>query len=260
MALIQCNFYAESLGLSTTMSVILPEQTKTQIGLTNVVHSLRHPTLYLLHGLSDDHTTWIRRTSIERYAAALGIAIVMPQVDRSFYADMVHGNRYWTFISEELPRVAQSFFPLSEAREDNFVAGLSMGGYGAFKLALNHPDRFAAAASLSGAMDLTDPRCLEWWPEVYQLVFGNQKVEGSNSDLLHLVSTLGSTTDAVQKPKLFQCCGTEDYLYDQNVLFRDTCKKVGLDLTYEEGPGDHNWEYWDQQIQQVLRWLPLRKS
>src|SRR5690554_3142250 len=136
MALIQCNFYSESLGVSTAMNVILPQQTTTQIGMNSRESGGRHRTLYLLHGLSDDHTIWLRRTSIERYVAALGIAVVMPAVNRSFYTDMHHGAAYWTFISEELPSLARSFFPLSDLREDNFVAGLSMGGYGSFKLAL----------------------------------------------------------------------------------------------------------------------------
>src|SRR5665647_1599457 len=130
MAFIQCDFYSEALGLSTSMSVILPQQTKTQIGMKGNVFTIKHPTLYLLHGLSDDHTIWMRRTSIERYASELGIAVVMPAVHRSFYTDMANGLNFWTFISEELPSIARSFFPLSEKREDNFVAGLSMGGYG----------------------------------------------------------------------------------------------------------------------------------
>src|SRR5690606_35149889 len=114
----------------------------------------KHPVLYLLHGLSDDDTIWLRRTSIERYVAGLGLAVVMPNVHRSFYADMAYGGQYWTFLTEELPRVAGDFFPLSDAREDNYVAGLSMGGYGAFKWALSYPERFAAAGSLSGVLDL----------------------------------------------------------------------------------------------------------
>ncbi len=136
------------------MHVILPQQTHTQIGMQNVTGTGLHPTLYLLHGLSDDDSIWLRRTSIERYVADLGIAVVMPQVHRSFYTDMAEGGRYWTFISEELPTLARSFFPLSHQREDNFVAGLSMGGYGAFKLALRKPEQYAAAASLSGALDM----------------------------------------------------------------------------------------------------------
>ncbi|MFD2881182.1 alpha/beta hydrolase [Paenibacillus rhizoplanae] len=154
MALIECKFYSEVLGLSTSMTVILPQQTTTQIGMSNVSKGTLHPTLYLLHGLSDDDSIWLRRTSIERYVAEMGIAVVMPQVHRSFYTDMKAGGQYWTFISEELPALARSFFPLSPKREDNFVAGLSMGGYGAMKLGLRKPENWAAAASLSGALDM----------------------------------------------------------------------------------------------------------
>ena len=139
MALIHCDFFSEVLHLSTSVVVILPQPAPSQNGTTGCGGSHKHPTLYLLHGLSDDHTIWQRRTSIERYVSLLDLAVVMPAVHRSFYTDMAHGYRYWTFISEELPALARSFFPLSDAREDNFVAGLSMGGYGAFKLGLTHP-------------------------------------------------------------------------------------------------------------------------
>jgi len=130
MALIHCDFFSEALGLSTSMCVILPEPARGQIGMPGSERqpSGPHPVLWLLHGLSDDHTIWQRRTSIERYVAERGLAVVMPAVARSFYTDMAHGLPYWTFISEELPAAARSFFPLSPAREDNFVAGLSMGG------------------------------------------------------------------------------------------------------------------------------------
>ena len=144
------------------MTVVLPQATSSQIGLTGETTGGDAPVLYLLHGLSDDDTIWLRRTSIERYAAPLGLAVVMPQVARSFYTDEAHGNRYWTFLSEELPQLARSFFHLSDRREDTFVAGLSMGGYGALKWALHRPGRFAAAASLSGALDLVAVSQDEW--------------------------------------------------------------------------------------------------
>src|SRR5687768_14990413 len=134
MALIHCDFFSDVLGLSTSMTVILPQATTRQIGMNGAVRADAHATLYLLHGMSDDHTMWVRRTSIERYVTPLGLAVVMPAVHRSFYTDMAHGANYWTFISEELPLLARSFFPLATRREANFVAGLSMGGYGAFKL------------------------------------------------------------------------------------------------------------------------------
>lgn len=255
MAFIDCHFFSDSLGVSASMHVILPQAARNQIGMDAVVRDKKHPVLYLLHGLSDDHTIWMRRTSIERYAAAKGIAVVMPAVNRSFYADMPRGPRYWEFVSEELPELARSFFPLSDRREDNFVAGLSMGGYGALKLGLTHPDRFAAAASLSGAVDL------EWairnvpGGEFHWLLGGKESVAGTGLDLYHLAEELAAS--GKEKPLLYQCCGTEDFLYQDNIRFREHCRKLGLALTYEEEPGIHEWGYWDTKIQRVLEWLPL---
>src|SRR5262247_490501 len=154
MALMHCHFFSQVLGLMSTMSVILPDPLPTETRATLASQRPRYPTLYLLHGMSDDHTVWQRRTSIERYVAGRNLAVVMPAVHRSFYTDSLTGQRYWTFISEELPALARHFFPLSTRRAETYVAGLSMGGYGAFKLALTYPERYAAAASLSGALDV----------------------------------------------------------------------------------------------------------
>ncbi|WP_091013061.1 MULTISPECIES: alpha/beta hydrolase [Paenibacillus] len=260
MALIKCDFYSDTLGLSTSMHVILPQQTHNQIGMENVTGKGLHPTLYLLHGLSDDDSIWLRRTSIERYVANLGIAVVMPQVHRSFYTDMVEGGKYWTFISEELPSLARSFFPLSPKREDNFVAGLSMGGYGAFKLALRKPEQYAAAASLSGALDMSahmDRNASSALQQAeLQRIFGPE-VAGTENDLIHLLKESHSSESP--RPLLYQCCGTEDFLYEDNQTFRHACEQTNFELTYEEGPGEHEWGYWDAKIQDVLKWLPLQK-
>ncbi len=257
MALLHCDFFAHSLGLCTSMTVILPQSGPVTL---DTLPEKRPPyqVLWLLHGLSDDHTIWQRRTSIERYADACGIAVVMPAVARSFYTDMDAGLPYWTFVSEELPAVARSFFPLSARREDNFIAGLSMGGYGAFKLALRHPERFAAAASLSGALNIagegrSGPRA---WVHEKRLMFGNlSQLPGSDNDLLALADKVAASKGP--KPRLFQWCGTEDFLYQHNLVFRDHARCLGLDLTYSEGPGTHEWQYWDEQIQRVIDWLPL---
>ncbi|MBY9077584.1 esterase family protein [Paenibacillus sp. HN-1] len=261
MALIECRFYSDTLGLSTSMTVILPQQTTTQIGMSNTVReSVLHPTLYLLHGLSDDDSIWLRRTSIERYVADIGLAVVMPNVHRSFYTDMAQGGRYWSFISEELPALARSFFPLSPKREDNFVAGLSMGGYGAMKLGLRRPDAYAAAASLSGALDMAHNYINEEDPSVktkeYEMIFGTEDIAGTDEDLLSLLTKVDAAGGP--KPLLYQCCGTEDFLYADNQRFREACKATSLSLTYEEGPGSHEWGYWDAKIQDVLKWLPLK--
>lgn len=254
MALIECKFFSETIGVSSAMHVILPQPAQGEIGVRSRAVADRHPTLFLLHGMSDDHTIWLRRTSIERYVSALGLAVVMPAVHRSFYTDQAHGYNYWTFVSEELPAIARSFFPLSNRREDTFVAGLSMGGYGAFKLALRRPDLFSAAASLSGALNIAR-RADEPSPEFID-TFGDAKtVRGSDNDLLHLADDLAASDGA--KPLLYQCCGTEDFLYDDNQTFRRHAESLGLPLTYEEGPGTHEWGYWDASIQRVLNWLPL---
>src|SRR5215211_3786089 len=154
MAHLRCDFFSDTLGLSTSMTVILPQPTQNQIGMAGAAAEGPPPVLYLLHGLSDDDTIWLRRTSIERYVAPLGLAVVMPQVHRSFYTDEHYGGRYWTFLSEELPDLVGSWFQVSQRREDTFVAGLSMGGYGALKWALRQAGRFAAAACLSGAVNV----------------------------------------------------------------------------------------------------------
>lgn len=259
MALINCDFFSESLGLSCSMNVILPQKSSAaMIGMDGCSGDGKHPVLYLLHGLSDDHSIWLRRTSIERYAAPLGLAVVMPAVHRSFYTDMKYGGNYWKFVSQELPAICRSFFPLSDKREDNFVAGLSMGGYGALKLALRMPDNFAAAASLSGATDIAARR--GDWPELFHLIFGDDDIAGSNNDLFALAGKL-MTQDHAKLPALFQCCGTEDFLYQDNIRFRDHMRALKYPrFHYQECPGSHEWGFWDNAIRDVLAWLPLRKK
>ncbi len=269
MALLNCDVFSDVLGLSTSLTVILPQATSNQIGMTGNVREADPPLLYLLHGLSDDHTIWLRRTSIERYVAPLGLAVVMPQVHRSFYTDEVYGNRYWTFLSEELPELVHNFFRLSRRREDTFVAGLSMGGYGAMKWALRYPERFAAVASLSGALDIAsrqqknpvqdesgqnnpvqDPA-----QDVHMMrrIFGDQHVSGTDHDLFALLDRL----DRAAAPSMYVCCGTEDVLNSENKRFVRAAAGRDLRLVSDFGPGEHDWTYWDATIQDVLGWLPL---
>ena len=256
MILNEVNFFSEALTLRSSMYVLLPQRS-----LVNAKNkqTQKYRTLYLLHGHSDDHTAWLRWSSIEKYVEGLNLAVVMPAVNLSFYTDMVYGGNYWQFISEEVPAVVQNTFSLSSKREDNFVAGLSMGGYGAFKLALTHPDRYAAAASLSGAVDIRElirPHNIpadKAWLAGMRNVFGDlSKVPGSKHDLFPLAKKVARGSI---KPRLFQCCGTEDFLHADNVRFQSLIGKLPLDLTYEEGPGEHNWAYWDKMIQNVLKWM-----
>jgi putative tributyrin esterase len=256
MALLRCDVFSDALGLSTSMTVLLPQPTTTQIGLTGGAADEPPPVLYLLHGLSDDDTVWVRRTSIERYVAPLGLAVVMPQVHRSFYTDEAYGLRFWTFVSEELPEIVGRFFRVSQAREDTFVAGLSMGGYGALKLALRQPARFAAAASLSGALDVADlaRSNRQEDPMLWRRVFGERRVQGSDDDLFALVAR--AKPDSL--PALHVSCGTEDYLIASNRAFIEACRARRVAVSTIFDPGEHEWGYWDARIQDVLAWLPRR--
>ncbi|VGO15212.1 Diacylglycerol acyltransferase/mycolyltransferase Ag85C [Pontiella desulfatans] len=249
MALLETNFDSQVLGLSLGANLILPEHPE----------AWKEPpaVLYLLHGLSDDNTIWCRRTSIERYANRYNLAIVMPDAYKSFYCDMHHGSNYWEFFSEELPMLVKRWFKVSDDPKKTFVAGISMGGYGAFKLALNCPGQYAAAASLSGALDLASHINDEWDDcrrRTFQAVFGAmQNIPGSGNDLIHQLKNL----DGIPDTKFYACCGTEDFLYQDSLTFRDLAAEKGLRLTYEESAADHKWDYWDASIQRVLEWLPI---
>ncbi len=259
MALLHVDFFSDVLGMSMDMDVILPQQTNGQIGMEGKAGNGKYKTMYLLHGMSDDQTIWQRRTSIERYVSKLGIAVVMPTTHLAFYTDTCYGMKYWTFISRELPKICREFFPqMSGKREDTLAAGLSMGGYGAWKLGLGADDTFGAAASLSGALDIVaDYRrnCRERQELIplFQGIFGSaEQLEGSDNDLLMLAQKLAEQKKEL--PRLYAWCGTEDFLYEGNLTAWAHVKKLGYDLTCEESAGDHQWKYWDEKIRDVLRW------
>ena len=256
MILNEVKFFSEVLTLHSTMYVLLPQRPLAE---TKSKGKPKYKTLYLLHGRTDDHTAWIRWSNIEKYVEGLNLAVVMPAVDLSWYTDMASGNNYFQFVSEEVPAVVRDIFSLSPEREDNFVAGLSMGGYGAFKLALTYPERYTAAASLSGALDVRETvkghglHDEKLWAVEMKNIFGDLgKVADSKHDLFALAKKVAKSP---VKPRLYQACGTEDFLYTDNIRFRDAVRKLPFDFTYEEGPGEHVWSYWDMMIQNVLKWM-----
>ena len=255
MALLNVSFFSHVLGMCMQMDVILPQRAPGKPSVS------KYPTLYLLHGMSDDHTRWRRQTSIERYVEDMNLAVVMPTTHLGWYTDMYRGLNYWTYISEELPAVCREFFPaMSDKREDTFAAGLSMGGYGAIKLGLRASGTFSKAASLSGAMDMADlpkdpPPGRAFWENIFGPI---EDIKGSFNDLL------AAATDLKQSGKpltdIYMWCGTEDFLYEANVKMRDHLTALGFPFIYEDAPGDHQWKYWDEKIQTVLKWLNIDKS
>ena len=247
MAILHIDFFSRALGRSAQMDAILPDARGTA--------EKPWKTLYLLHGMTDDYTAWQRWTSIERYAEEYGIAVIMPDTRLGWYTDTAAGERYFSFVSDELIRISRRMFPsLSHQKEDTFVAGLSMGGYGAMKCALKKPETFCKAASLSGALDIygvtqLDPPLGEkgYWEDIFGPI---EAIRGSENDVFAAAEAL--TAD---RPELFMWCGTEDFLYTMNTAMRDHLMKLGYKLTYSESSGDHNWKYWDREIQNVLAWM-----
>ncbi|MBE6612174.1 MAG: esterase family protein [Ruminococcaceae bacterium] len=260
MAFLQVFFHSEVLRKQVQANVILPQRSRGMIGMSAIEDKVdTYPTLYLLHGMSDDHTIWERRTSIERYASEKGIAVVMPNGDLSWYTDMKNGaGDYFTFMSEELPAVMRDFFPkMSKKREETFIAGLSMGGYGAMKIALRCPDTFGYVASLSGALNI------EWLYERHavlaQGIFGNkEEAIGSDDDVFAVAERLADS--GKDKPGIFMWCGTEDGLLRDSRALRELLDAKGYDVVYHESAGNHSWGYWDKWIQDILNWLPIGRK
>ncbi|GAA5417395.1 hypothetical protein Pryu01_02458 [Paraliobacillus ryukyuensis] len=252
MTLWQGEFISKTLSRTMTMSVILPQE----------IRQKNYPTLYLLHGFSDNASTWMRSTSIERYALDKGLAVVMPSVDNSYYCDMVYGGDFWTYLTEEVLAISRSVFPLSEKQQNTFVAGNSMGGFGALKWGLNHPEKFAAIASLSGVTDMVthlDTIRNETGIKKDNLfqVFGDNTIEGTENDIIALLHQLNQYNGS--KPKIYQTCGTEDFLYPINQNFYQASLQAPIDLTSDFPKGDHSWEFWDEKIKDIIDWLPINR-
>lgn len=261
MALIELTVSSQVLGMNRDLYVILPENPRGLIGMEGREAKIC-PTLYLLHGMSDDHTIWLRRTNIERYAAEKGIAVVMPAADLSYYTDMVWGERYFEHITRELPALCRSIFPmLSPRREDTFVAGLSMGGYGALKCVLRASDVFSCGAGLSSVADIAESvknrpfASKQYWEDIFGPAEG---IEGSFNDLF--AAAEDHMKNALPSVRLYMWCGTEDSLYPQNVKLKEHLEKLHMDLMWEASPGNHSWACWDEKIRTVLNWLPIGKE
>ncbi len=258
MAFLQVNVYSNVLEMEVLLNVILPQQTKKKIGTDTVGAADDVAVLYLLHGMNGNHSVWERRTSIERYVSDKQLAVIMPSTDLGWYTDTTYDMNYWTFIAEELPEICHELFPqLTTKREKTFAAGLSMGGYGAVKLGLRKPEKFAAIASLSGALTLAEAgeafyeiRKQSYWEGIFGPL---EKIKGSDNDLMHLVTQL----DAKKAPRFFITCGTEDPLYPASTYAVEKMQEQQFAVTFEDGPGAHDWDFWDQWIQRVLDWLEL---
>jgi S-formylglutathione hydrolase FrmB len=218
-----------------------------------------YPTLYLLHDMGDDHTAWLRRTSIERYVEGKPLAVVMPGAQLSWYTDMAFGREYFRFITEELPTFCERTFPLSPRWENRFIAGPAMGGYGAIKAALHAPERFAAAASFSGALDVRKAYDRLPVPLANDIFGSAAQLEGSGNDLFAAAAALAADADR-HCPDMIMWCGAEDARYEENVRFKEHAEVLGLPLEFTNGPSGHSWTYWDACVEQTISWLLEHRS
>jgi len=249
MALIRIDHVPESVGVNLPLYIILPDP-----GKIGDMPLSRRKVLYLLHGLSDDGSAWQRYTSIETLAAAYGLVVVMPSAGRSFYTDQSNGQKYFTYLTEELPHYLADVFNLKPSREDTFIAGNSMGGYGAIKAALLHPELYSAAASLSGVLTLavlalipdSDPRKAEF----AQLFGGLDNLTGGEHD--PAVWLERAAKDPACLPSLFISVSRQEDIYPLSGMFHTACQALGVKSEYHEQDGAHDWFFWDGQIRLFL--------
>ena len=252
MALLQVDYRSQTLKRNVVFNVILPyEKFKGP-----------YPTLYLLHGLKENCNAWLMNTNIRRLAENSGLAVVMPSAENSFYMDILVENGalgdFGEYIGRELIEVTREMFPLSCRKEDTFICGLSMGGFGTLRNALKYHDVFGKAAVLSGALHF-----YEYPQDVVEtegntigepMNFGDlEKTRNSDRNPRYLMKQM--TDNGVEFPKFYVACGRQDFLFEANRSIARALRECGAEVTYEDGEGGHHWEFWAEYIYHVLKWL-----
>lgn len=261
MALIHMDIVSQSLKRSIQINVILPsDKGDDNFQLINTPDT-RFKTLYLLHGIWGNNMDWIKNTNIQRYAEENNIAVVFPSGENSFYVDHPESaGNYGMLIGEEIVDLTRRSFPLSNKREDTFIGGLSMGGYGALRNGLKYSDTFGAIVALSSALitDETnrtnDSDYIFFTRRYFEYCFGpSENVKESDCNPKKLVMDILNAGKPM--PRIYLACGTEDFLFDKNNDFADFLKENNVKCTYETGPGAHEWDFWDTYIKKGISWL-----
>lgn len=256
MAIVDVDFYAESLYRQTSYKAIIPTKELDQFpdGL---------PTLYLLHGLHGNDSNWLYHTNIVKIAEKFNIAVILPNGENSFYIDHEERRNYYgKLIGEELVTESRKLFPLSHKREDTFIGGLSMGGYGALRNGLKYCDTFGGIIAFSSALlqkEIMNPKKHRddhpfGQRDYIEATFGpiDQFHENENNMeyLIKVVKESGKTI-----PELYIACGTDDDLIEQNRAFHHYLEKLNIKHTYIETEGAHDWAFWSKEIEPAVRWL-----
>lgn len=252
MAFFRGDIFSNQLGMNTGIHVIIP----------NNANNSKLNVVYLLHGLSDNCSSWVQNTGISLYAERYGVAVIIPEVQRSFYTDMKYGMNYFSYVSNELIQFVHNMFGLSNKREQTYVAGLSMGGFGAMKCALTKPEQYVACAAFSAVCDLKGffpgQIKIEDVLDIYA-AFGID-FEVGEGDNLFALSTKCANGKPGLIPNLYMACGKSDGLYQQNLELRDHIQTLKFDYDYEEWEGGHDWIFWDTAIQATFKkWFGVKQ-
>ena len=264
MSVMQCNFYSKTLNYFVDVTVYIPSLhngAAMMVPLEEVHKPRQYKALYLLHGMLDDHSCWMRWSRLEEYAEEKQIAVIMPSGRNSFYVNNVHGGDYFDFIQYELPMWAEANFPLLTGRENRFIAGLSMGGYGALRHGLASPDRYAAIGAFSPACDIIGLGSVVQAAGMgdmidYESIYGGiDKIAGTDNDLYALMDRCKEK--GAPLPKIYLGCGTDDFIvYGATAKFQAVMKEKGYDVTYVEYPGEgHTWSVWDPCVKAFLEMI-----
>ena len=262
MAFIQMSLQSQALMRTVNVNVILPCD-KVQFPGMPAVDPRPLKTLYLLHGMFGSQSDWVNYTNIQRYAEEKDLCVVMPQGDNSYYVDRTEeGNNYDTFVGQELVELTRKMFPLSDKREDTYIGGLSMGGYGALRNGLKYSETFGRICALSTAdisqdLELLNeeiPFLLMKPSYITSLLGPLEKIEKSDGSLLWLAA------HTENKPKIYLACGADDQLLPKTRRLKACLEENGYDLTYRETAGGHEWPFWDLHIKAFIDSLELRAN
>jgi len=261
MGVINYDFHSAVLNCATRITITLPDIARGPLRgkpLDEIYRSgLKFPTLYLCHGGSGDSTAWHRYTQLEMFLNEKNMMSVSIDAPETFFCDMKYGRAYFTYLTEEIPRLVQTMFPSSPLRKDNFIAGFSMGAHGAMKVALRCPDKFAAVMAMSGAKDqvkmreLAEKRGIKASFQVIDAAFGpKEQVAGSENDLIYLAKKLAESD--CEKPMLFTACGTEDYGLQLCTEFHEYLDSLGLENRFITQPGIHDYYFANKILKYTL--------
>jgi putative tributyrin esterase len=267
MALLRIDLFSQCLMRTVPITAIVPVDKARYPEDPVRPEGMPYKTLYLLNGIYGNNLDWVVAGNISMLAQVHNLVIIMPAGENHFYVDCAAtGERYGSYVGKELVEQTRRMFPLSHKREDTFIAGLSMGGYGALHTGLLYGETFGYAAGLSAANvpDIFPEKEVESCDytrtrRYFEAIFGDlSNISDSDYNIAYLYRTRVQSKKLV--PKLYMACGTEDQLISANHSLRDSLKEAGADLTYEEGKGIHDFVFWSEYIRHVCAWLPLEQD